>query len=94
MAKGKRLRLGGKGKKRRVSLQNGDFQFLLKNTSFDKKNIEEYYEVGMKIFKVFHDSGRHQISFSGGSNKISIQGFNVHEILQRNGYNIVISRCL
>ena len=59
MAKGKRLRLGGKGKKRRVSLQNGDFQFLLKNTSFDKKNIEEYYEVGMKIFKVFYDSGRH-----------------------------------
>ena len=59
MAKGKRLRLGGKGKKRRVSLQNGDFQFLLKNTSFDKKNIEEYYEVGTIFFKVFYASGRH-----------------------------------
>jgi len=44
MAKGKRVKLNKKGRKRRTSLQTADFQFLLKNTSFDKKNIEDFYE--------------------------------------------------
>ena len=45
MGKGKRLRLGGK--KKGANLQNDDFQFLLKNTSFDLKDIEDFHEVGI-----------------------------------------------
>ena len=46
MAKGKRMKLGGRMKKKGTNLQGDDFQFLLKNTSFDLKNIEDFHEVG------------------------------------------------
>ena len=46
MAKGKRMKLGGRMKKKGRNLQDDDFQFLLKNTSFDLKNIEDFHEVG------------------------------------------------
>ena len=46
MVKGKRLKLQSKGKKKKgTNLNSEDFQFLLKNTSYNVKDIQDFHEV-------------------------------------------------
>ena len=45
MPRGKRTKLGGKGKKKKTNVQKDDHQFVLENTSFDKNRIKAFHEV-------------------------------------------------